>query len=253
MRDIGSRSSAACLLGALFLLSTAPPGARADVGTDPERAIMGRTTYPAGSWTVEVESEYDARNLRDETQDSLSKSVMVEHGFSADWFLAAGASSHERRRGETAADIVIIEIHRRLIHKPLELALFGRYDGSVRGRPDHLSGGLELAKNIGRWGARFFYQAESAKEPGRPRQGVHHINVGPYYRFGLQGMVGVMLHQESLGVSEVRLSLASALNESLFLGVEPKFGLSRSASDFGLDLSLSLYFGEFGLGEWLLD
>lgn len=253
MRDVIGRIGAGGLLCAAVLSLPGPSRARADVGTDPERAIMGRTSYPARSWVLETESEYDARKLHDETQDAFSQSVLVERGLTDAWNLAAGARSKDRRRGATAADFAVFEVRRQLIPKPLDLSVYGRYEASIRGGPDQVSGGFEAVKNVGRWGMRIIYQAEAARRPGQARRDIHHINVGPYYRFGLQGMAGLTLHQNSLGASEARFSLASALSEKLFLGVEPRLGLSRTAPDLGLDLTLSLYFGEFSLGEWLLD
>lgn len=253
MREASGRIRAGGLLCAATLALMAPSRAQADVGTDPERAIMGRTSYPAHSWVVEAESEYEGHKLRDETRDILSQSLMVEYGFSDTWNFAAGANSKDRRRAATAMDFAVFEVRRRMILKPLDLSVFGHYEASVRRGPDQVSGGFEAVKNVGHWGMRLIYQAQAAKEFGQARRDIHHVNVGPFYRFGLQGMAGLMLHQDSLGKSEARVSLASALNEKLFLGVEPRLGLSRTAPDFGLDLTLSLYFGEFGLGEWLLD
>lgn len=234
--------------GALFGVA----GASADSGGDPQRLITGSIVYPKGSWAFDTEIEYGMTRYRDSSRDTFAQSFVVEHGLTRLLSLEAGFEARGRRRSDYAVDALSFGGRRAFAEGPVKTAVSAEYHPSLRRRADAFGLGLETMLNSGSWTFQAVFGGESEKEVGAARRLDAKAHLGAYRRFGLHGLLGQGWGYSSYRGHEAHVHLASAINERLFVSLEPKAGLSPRGRDFALDLLFSLYFGPYGMGEWLM-
>lgn len=244
-------SGAAALFACLAALAAVP--ASADTSIDPARQIMGRTTYPAGALSIETELDYSMPDIRNESLDTAGHELQAAYGLTDNWNAEAGVESRKGPRRSFVYDRLNIATRYMVLKRPFQLAPFFGYLPSLRKEPDEWKLGLEALKNYGNLYFQFVGYAESAKEPASARKLTGNVLFGPYMRFGTGSMAGVMWAYGTDGRSMLHLHYAAAMGKNVFLGFEPKAGLSRRAPDFGADLLLGIYFGPYGLLDWVLE
>ena len=247
----GSARRGGLIFACLAALAAGP--VRADTSIDPARQLMGRTTYPAKAWAVRTELEYNLNSIGDESRDTAGHEVILNYGLTDAWSAGAGIESGAGRRDSYVYDRLAFGTRYMALKRPFQLAPFAEYLPSLRRGPGEWELGLEALKNYGNIFFQFVGYGKSYKDPASARglKGVLHL--GPYYRFGTNGMAGIMLGYQTNGISTLHLHYAGALGKNVFLGFEPKFGLSRRAPDLSVDFHLGMYFGPYGLLDWILE
>jgi len=234
-------------------LALAAGPAQADTSIAPARQIMGRTTYLENAWVVETELDYNLASIKDESRDTAEHELKLGGGLTDAWSVETGIESREGPRRAFVYDRLAFGTRYRVLKRPFQLAPFVEYLPSLRREPDEWKLGLETLKNYGKLFFQFVGFGESQKEPGAARELKGTVHLGPYYRFESGNMAGVMWFYRTDGASEVHLHYTAPLGKNVFLGLEPKFGLSRRAPDLSVDFLLGLYFGPYGLLDWTLE
>ncbi|MEK7721464.1 MAG: hypothetical protein AAB359_03650 [Elusimicrobiota bacterium] len=226
---------------------------RADTSIDPARQIMGRSTYPAKAWAVSTELDYNLNSIGDEGRDTAEHELLLNYGLTEVWSAGAGIESREGARSSFVYDRLVFGTRYQVLKRPFQLAPFAEYLPSLRQGAGEWKLGLEMLKNYGRIFFQFVGYGESYKDPGTARELKGLFHIGPYYRFEGGSMVGGMWKYQTDGVSEFHLHYSFALGKSIFLGFEPKIGLSRRAPDLRVDFLLGIYFGPYSLLDWTLE
>ncbi|HBA59897.1 MAG TPA: hypothetical protein DCZ92_03570 [Elusimicrobia bacterium] len=250
-RGIGFGCGGGIILACLITLAAGP--VLADTSIDSARQLMGRTTYPAKAWAVSTELDYNLNNIRDEGRDTAAQELNLNYGLTDAWSAGVGIESGEGPRKSFIYDRLAFGTRYQVLQRPFQLAPFVEYLPSLRQGADEWKLGLEALKNRGNMFFQFVGYGKSHKEPGSARELKGMFHLGPYYRFGTSAMAGVMLGYQTDGVSSLHLHYTGALGKYVFLGVEPKFGLSRRAPDLSVDFLLGVYFGPYGLLDWILE
>ena len=245
-RTIGGWVFFACVAA----LAAGPAGA--DTSIDPARQLMGRTTYPAKAWTIETALDYKMPKIGDASRDTAQHELKMDYGVTDAWSVETGLESREGPRRAFVYDRMAFGTRYRMLERPFQLTPFVEYNPSLRKEADEWKLGLEALKNSGNMAFHFIGNVLSEKQTGSARELIGAIHVGPYYRFGTGGMAGVMWKYQTDGLNELHLHYAGALGKSFFIGIEPKLGLSRRAPDYSVDFLLGLYFGPYGLLDWLM-
>lgn len=226
---------------------------RADTSIDPARQIMGRTTYPAKAWAVNTVLDYNLNSMKDAEQDTAKHELTLNYGLTDIWNIGAGIKSREGPRESFVYDRLALGTRCQVLKRPFHLAPFAEYFPSLRQGAAEWKLGLEALKNHGNMFFQFVGYVESEHHTGASRELKGMLHFGPYYRFGATGMAGVKWRYRTNGVSGINLHYAGALGKNIFLGIEPKFGLSRRAPDLSVDFHLGVYFGPYGLLDWILE
>lgn len=239
------------ILACLIALAAGP--VLADTSIDPARQIMGRTTYPAKAWAVSTELDYNLNSIKNEGQDTAGQEIVLNYGLTEAWSAGAGIESREGPRSSFVYDRLVFGTRYQVLKRPFQLAPFVEYLPSLRQGADEWKLGLEALKNYGNISFQFVGYGKSHKEPGSARELKGMLHFGPYYRFGTTGMAGVMWGYQTDGSSSLHLHSVTNFGKNVFLGIEPKFGLSRRAPDLGIDFLLGVYFGPYSLLDWILE
>lgn len=227
--------------------------ALADTSIDPARQLMGRTTYPAKAWTIETEMSYNLASIRDESRDTAGHELGFDYGLTDRWSVETGIESREGPRRAIVYDRLAFGTRYKVLKRPFQLTPFVEYLPSLRQGADEWKLGLEQMKNYGNLVFQLIGSLESETEPDGTRKSVGYFHLGHYYRFGAGSMAGVMLGYKTNGESMLHLHYAGAMGKTVFLGFEPKIGLSRNAPDASCDFLLGIYFGSYGLLDWLIE
>lgn len=249
-RTTRRRGRGAGWLAAALLAAALPAaGTEADVG----RLVMGRTTYPAGSWALDSFFTYTAARLDSPASDASRFKFELERGLSERLSLGAGLKTAPGRRNAIQPGRLILGGRYLLVERPFQLAPFAEYLPSLRGQADEAEFGFEALKHFGPASLLAAYSGELEKAPGRARRLGSSLLLGPLYRFGLDGLAGAQWLYMDDGSHCLNFMLGGAVSRNIFLALEPRIGLERPSPDLELVLQLHLYFGPHDRGGWLLD
>ena len=235
----------------LTLLAAGP--VLADTSINPARQIMGRTTYPAKAWGVSTELDYNMNSIKDAMRDTAGHELGFDYGLTDAWNAGTGIESREGRRRDFVYDRLAFKTRYMVMKRPFQLSPFVEYLPSLRKEADEWKLGLEALKNYGNLSLQVIGNAEPGKQSDSARKLEGWLHLGAYYRFGAGNMAGVMWAYHTYEESSLHLHYAAALGKKTFLGVEPKIGLSRRSPDLSVDFLLGVYFGPYGLLDWMLE
>ena len=210
---------------------------------------MGRTTYPAKAWAVSTELDYNLNSIKNEGRDTAGHEIVLNYGLTDAWNAGAGIESREGPRSSFVYDRLVFGTRYQVLKRPFQLAPFAEYLPSLRRGAGEWKLGLEALKNYGNIYFQFVGYGESHKEPGSARELKGNFHLGPYYRFGTAAIAGFMWGYQTDGISSLHLHSVTHFGENVFLGIEPKFGLSRRAPDLSVDVILGVYFGPTWAGS----
>lgn len=225
-----------------FLIQASPLKAELDMG----RLVMGRTTYPAGSWALDSFHNYSAPRLKEPGADRLQSEVELERGETERFGWELGLKTSRLSRQLLQWDRAFAEARLLTLERPLQLAAAANVSAPLRGGRGEGELELEALKN---WGAvSWVLQCEAELEGGGDVSGS--FVTAPLFRFGLQGLAGPAWSYDSGGRHSIGGVVGGAVSRSLFLGLQPRVGLSRRSPDVELLLELHLFFGPYSLGGW---
>lgn len=225
----------------LAALLAVPAAAELDIG----RLVMGRATYPRGSWVLDTFTRYEAARLSDSSADTLQTDVELERGQTDrfGWELAAKTAEAARDRvqwGSLGGELRYLALQR-----PAQLAL-AAHPTMRRDKPGELELEAETLKNIGSLTAVLQYSFETAARQ-KPE---HALETAGLWRFGLQGLAGPSWTYHSAGRHQLGAIVGGAVARKMFLGIHPKAGIGRGAPDFEMGLEFHVFFGPYALGAW---
>ncbi len=96
-------------------------------------------------------------------------------------------------------------------------------------------------------------ETEVERDPVSGWEATPSVEAAAVTRFGLRGLGGVEWEYRTDGSHTLDVMLGGSLSRSLFISMEPRFGLTRQAPDFSLTVLLSLYRGPSRFGGWGLE
>ena len=251
MREAHIYSGLSLALGTLLGLGAWSLAAGAEL--DFSRATMGRTTYPAGSWVLDTSQRYSMAKAREASADTFQAEAELEHGVTERLTWEAGLESTDVRRDAIQPGHGVLAARYMALASPFQIAPVAEYRPSLRMQADEWEFGVEALKNYEQFSLIFQGMGESSKDPGGPRSLQANILVGPLYRFGLNGIAGVQWLYVSDGTNYIASQIGGAVSKNIFLGVAPRFGLSRRSTDFQIGVKLHFYFGDYRRQAFGLD
>lgn len=214
---------------------------------------MGRMTTPVSSWLLNLETTYRIPELRDAKKDSALYLARVEHGVTDALTLEGGVRSAGIRRDDATLDRAVLGGRLLAVKGPVLVTPTVAVLPSLRGDAASWELGLSALRNVGKASFLLSSETEAERDPASGWEATQSVEAAALMRFGLCGLGGVDWEYKTNGSHTLALILGGSLSRSIFLSLEPRFGLTPQAQDFSIRFLLGLYRGPARFGGWGLD
>lgn len=205
---------------------------------------MGRLNAPSGSGVLELNTSYTMQDLRQPTSDTNAAELELEYGINDRLSLSAGLNTDPTPRDRLRLNEATVSARYNLLFEPLQLApSFGvspQFDEPGLG----LSFGLATLRRLGSFMVGLDYNAGVVAFGQRPVWS-HELDLGGYYAFGLNGIVGASLIYDIPKELSASVILGGRINRIVFLGVQAQTALAGPTPALVVSLQLHFYFGPY--------
>jgi hypothetical protein len=205
---------------------------------------MGRVSAPGGSGVVELNTNYSMSDLRQAVSDTNSAELEFEYGVDDRLSLSAGLDTDPVPRDRLQLNQLTLGARYRLVTEPLQIAPFLGFGPQFDERGWGVSFGVATLK---RWGSVMVgldYNGNLTAFGERPTW-LHQLDLGVFYAFGLNGVVGASLVYQLPRELSVTAILGGRINRHVFLGVQTQSAVAGPGPALTVTLQLHFYFGPY--------
>jgi hypothetical protein len=218
--------------------------ASASADRDVPALTMGQVTTPAHSFIVEVDTAYTMPDLRQSALDTNALELELTYGVTDRLELDAALTTDPAQRSLLRLNQVELDARYRLVSDPFQLAPFVGVRPQLDEAAVGFTYGVATLKRVSSMLFGLDYTG-TALATGTPRSFTHELDLGAYYTFGLNGVVGGSVVYDLPRQLFVTAIVGGRINRHLFLGVQPAAGLTGGAPALTVTIQLHFYFGSY--------